>query len=270
MILPYMDPAWYASDGPLQTRIDTHRRYSRLQEPWADWLLSLVTIDPRAAVLDAGCGAGAILLPAARLAPLGRVVGIDQSHPMLDRCRADARDARLRVHLARGDVQRLPFANACFDLVMMNHMLYHVPDIPAALAEAWRTLRPGGVLLAATNSVDNMPQLAAILHRAWASAGLGEPPSGESLARRFGLENGGTLVGAAFGNVTRHNRRDALVFPTPDPLLAYAASMAPLREIPAAARTSVFAAIRREIEAVIDAEGQFVVDKLSGAFVAHR
>ncbi len=265
-----MDPAWYASDGPLQTRVDTHRRYSRLQEPWGDWLLGLVTIDPHAAVLDAGCGTGAILLSATRLTLRGRVVGVDQSQAMLDRCRADANDAGLRVHLARGDVQRLPFADASFDLVMMNHMLYHVPDIPTALTEARRILRPGGVFLAATNSVDSMPQLAKALRGAWVSAGLGEPPSGEGLARRFGLENGGALVGEVFGNVARHDRRDALMFPTPDPFLAYAASMAPMRAIPDAAWATVFGAIRREVEAVIDAEGQFVVDKLSGAFVARR
>lgn len=267
---PYMDPAWYASDGPLQTRIDTHRLYSRLQEPWADWLLDLVAIDPHAAVLDAGCGAGAILLPAAHRAPLGHVVGIDQSPAMLDRCRADVSDAGLRVYLARGDAQRLPFADASFDLVMMNHMLYHVPDIPAALAEARRVLKPGGAFLAATNSVDNMPQLGDALRRGWASAGLGEPPDGESLAQRFGLENGGALVAEVFGNVTRHERRDALVFPTPHPFLAYAASMAPRREIPDTAWTAIFETVRVEVAAAIDAEGQFVVDKLSGAFVARR
>lgn len=268
MSFPFMDPAWYASDGPLQTRIDTHRLFSRAQEPWEDWLLGLAPIASNAAILDAGCGAGAILLPAARLAREGLVVGVDQSQAMLDRCRIDAETAGLRAHLARADVQRLPFAGASFDVVMMNHMLYHVPDIPAALAEARRVLRPGGVFLAATNSVDNMPQLADLLRKAWASAGLAEPLSGETLARRFGLENGGPLVAAAFGDVTRHDRGDALEFPTADPVLAYVASMISRRGMPDTAWAALLESVRVEVQAVIDAEGLFVVDKLSGAFVA--
>jgi len=48
--------------------------------------------------------------------------------------------------LALGDVQRLPFGDETFNLIVSAHMLYHVPDIEAALREFARVLKPEGVL----------------------------------------------------------------------------------------------------------------------------
>ena len=51
-----------------------------------------------------------------------------------------------------GDVEALPFADGTFDVAMAMHMLYHVPDIPAAARELRRVVADGGVLYAFTNS----------------------------------------------------------------------------------------------------------------------
>lgn len=92
-------------------------------------------------ILDAGCGTGGLMT---ELAPLGRVTGLDLS--------ADAvRYAAARGHrrLLRGDVMRLPFKNAAFDVVVSTDVLYHraVLDDRAALLELARLVKPGGVLL---------------------------------------------------------------------------------------------------------------------------
>lgn len=92
-------------------------------------------------LLDAGCGSGA---SAAALADLGLVVGVDV-HP---RALAGGRARGLRA-LARADVQRLPFAEGAFDVVLCVDVLYHrsVRDDAAALSELARVCRPGGVVL---------------------------------------------------------------------------------------------------------------------------
>ena len=53
----------------------------------------------------------------------------------------------MRARLVQGDLERTPFASACFDLVLLNEVLEHVPDDAAALREAFRLLRPGGALI---------------------------------------------------------------------------------------------------------------------------
>jgi SAM-dependent methyltransferase len=51
------------------------------------------------------------------------------------------------VRVTQADVTALPFDNGSFDVVTSYLMLHHVIDWPAALAEAARVLRPGGVLV---------------------------------------------------------------------------------------------------------------------------
>ncbi|WP_254639764.1 class I SAM-dependent methyltransferase, partial [Cohnella sp. GbtcB17] len=47
-------------------------------------------------------------------------------------------------------VQRLPFHEDQFDLVHANNRLYHVADLPLAVEETHRVLKPGGLLCAST------------------------------------------------------------------------------------------------------------------------
>jgi 2-polyprenyl-6-hydroxyphenyl methylase/3-demethylubiquinone-9 3-methyltransferase len=93
-------------------------------------------------VLDAGCGGG---LVSKGLAEAGvRVVGVDRLPGCLEVARR-AVPAGLRT--AVGELERLPFADASFDAVVAADVLEHVPDLPAAVAELARVLRPGGAFL---------------------------------------------------------------------------------------------------------------------------
>lgn len=102
--------------------------------------------------LEVGCGPGEM---AARVASeLGaEVVALDISPRMVELTQALGVDARV------GDVQELPFDDGSFDCAVAAWMLYHVPDLDRGLAELARVLRPGGRLVAATNSVDNMREI---------------------------------------------------------------------------------------------------------------
>jgi SAM-dependent methyltransferase len=93
-------------------------------------------------VLDAGCGTGGTT---ARLRRYGRVVGLDLAWEALQ----PARGRGLDGHLARGDIQRLPFRDASFDAATSFEVVYHlgVANDQAALAELRRVLKPGGLLL---------------------------------------------------------------------------------------------------------------------------
>jgi SAM-dependent methyltransferase len=52
------------------------------------------------------------------------------------------------------DAQQLPFTDGSFDIVLMLEMIYYLPDLPKALAEARRVLRPGGRLLVTVPNPD--------------------------------------------------------------------------------------------------------------------
>jgi ubiquinone/menaquinone biosynthesis C-methylase UbiE len=95
-------------------------------------------------ILDAGCGPGFYVAEILeRVGPGGSVVGVDASAPMLGLAakRCEGRD---NVSFHEGDVTALPVPDAEFDRVLSVQVLEYVDDIPAALAELLRVLRPGG------------------------------------------------------------------------------------------------------------------------------
>ncbi len=71
-----------------------------------------------------------------------------------------ARERGITAQVA--DIQALPFADRAFDCVIAAWMLYHVPDLHRGLAEVARVLRPGGCLIATTNSERHLSELWAL------------------------------------------------------------------------------------------------------------
>jgi SAM-dependent methyltransferase len=120
------------------------------------------------------------------------VVAIDQSERMVELTRARGIDARV------GDVQALPFEDDEFDCVVAAWMLYHVPDLERGIAELARVLRPGGRLVAVTNSRRHCQELRALVH-------------GEFLLS-FNAENAEELLLRCFAAVERRDASGSVVF----------------------------------------------------------
>ncbi|MBY0307651.1 MAG: class I SAM-dependent methyltransferase, partial [Phycisphaerales bacterium] len=93
-------------------------------------------------VLDVGCGTGVFLRLAADRG--ARVSGVDASAALLEIACERVPDADLRV----ADMQRLPHPDDAFDLVTGFNAFFFADDMVAALAEARRVTRPGGVVIA--------------------------------------------------------------------------------------------------------------------------
>jgi SAM-dependent methyltransferase len=83
---------------------------------------------------------------AARVAPDGRVVGVDASEAMLANARARAAAAEVDVDFRMGDCLALADADGSYDAVRAERMLQWIDDSAAAVAELVRVLRPGGRL----------------------------------------------------------------------------------------------------------------------------
>ena len=175
------------------------------------WALSRVDWPHRATVLDLGCGPGLHLARLAELRPDLCLVGADVSEGML----AAARTAEPRALLTAADAARLPFATDVLAGVMANHMLYHVADQHAAVAEVRRVLAPGGSFVAVTNAIDHFAELGPLLAEA-----TGRPRRAR-VSGRFSTDHGGELLEAHFEDVVLHEHRDELVVPEAGPIVRY-------------------------------------------------
>ncbi len=133
-----MEPAEYEVMAAVE---DRHWWYSGMRALSAAWLDAALAGQIDLFILDAGCGTGG---NGEFLRRYGRTVGLDLRQEALVHAQR-----RLPGQITGGSVVELPFETSIFDLVTLFDVLYHrsVGDEQAALAEAWRVLKPGGLLL---------------------------------------------------------------------------------------------------------------------------
>ena len=100
-------------------------------------------------VLDLGSGAGIdVLLAAKKVGVSGKVIGLDMTPEMNQRAQSNAEEAGVRnVEFRLGEMEAMPVTDTSIDLVISNCVINLSPDKPQVLREAFRVLRPGGVML---------------------------------------------------------------------------------------------------------------------------
>jgi ubiquinone/menaquinone biosynthesis C-methylase UbiE len=141
----------YADESRLRRRAAGYAGAGTRSDARVPLVDAVVAAAPRH-VLEVGCGWGELAEWIARETG-AEVTAIDLSPRMVELASERGIDASV------ADVQRLPFADATFDLVVAAWMLYHVPDLERGLAEIARVLRPGGTFVAATNSRIHLHEL---------------------------------------------------------------------------------------------------------------
>jgi SAM-dependent methyltransferase len=248
----------YAEDTNLATRIRTHTLYSEPRVDYPDWVLAHIDWRGDERTVDVGCGAGTYA--AAVLQRTSHYIAGDLSPGMLRGVHAPH-----RVNL---DAQALPLADGSVDVLLANHMIYHIPDQERAVAGFARVLRPGGVLLAATNSASNMAEIRELVREAARRMGIaGEIDPYTPLS--FTLENGATLLRRHFARVERSDHPAAFLFPEAQPVLDYLGTSPEfyLGLLPAEiGAQQAWQILREQIGERIARHGVFLVSKLSGVF----
>lgn len=264
-MIPHDLAAQYKTDDNLRVRIETHQRYT-VGPPLEPAIDKAIALQPHESLLDIGTGPGDFPHRLRRAGHRGRLVGIDTSPGMIAKAKSIGRD----VEFLQADAQSLPFPDGSFDVVTARHMLYHVADIPRALREGRRVLRPAGRFLAVTNARDNMGEYRRALGEA-ADQLTGQiadvlrivVPASDV----FNEQNGPSLIKNAFGNVAVTLVEAALRFDSADPALRYFDSCRTLKGFSeqewAVARDAFAQTISRRLDA-----GPWLVSKTIVVLVA--
>src|ERR1041385_1691174 len=147
-----MAEANWAEHARMQAAKQWERASAEMGKNVTDALVEYANPQPGEHVLDVACGTGAPSLKVARrVGPSGNVVATDLSDEPLKIAAERARERRLNnIRFERADVHQLPYPDSFFDLITCRFGAMFFKDLPQALSEMKRVLKPGGrVALAA-------------------------------------------------------------------------------------------------------------------------
>lgn len=255
---------YYGSEAPLQIRVETWKRYGTNPQPLVAWIADQVTaaLVPGTAFLDVGCGTGDLLAWVAERYPAVRLSGLDMSPAMVQASTARVRTAAV----VSGNAERLPFPDGSFGIVTAIHMLYHVPDIAAAVREFFRVLTPGGVLFLTTSDFNLQGGMNRVHYEALEHLHMPAFLQDKAAYLRFPPEAAETLVRSVFPEVRVCLYRNDLVFTETAPFLRYYRTAMKYRNstgpedprVPPAQWELLEREVARRIGGQIAADGKFV------------
>jgi SAM-dependent methyltransferase len=247
----------YKGSSNLGARISLHQRFSVNQYGWQPWVFDHFNLPAGCRILELGCGPGTLWLDNLPRIPAGWEITLsDFSTGMLEVARQNLSSHRQFLYKVI-DAQSIPIEDGYFDAVIANHMLYHIPNRLAALAEIRRVLKPAGRLYASTCGDQHLIELAGLVGRF-----NHEVSSWGMDTNSFTLENGIAQLSSFFTEIKLYHYENCLEVTEAAPLVDYILSGRPRIQPERQSEFKEFVA--RELEAQ---GGSFHVSIDSGLFV---
>ena len=216
-----------------------------------------------AQVLEVGSGSGLLWSTNLSKIPVGwQVILSDISPGMLIGCCTSLAPKQDQFNFEVCNAMDIPFPSGRFDAIIVNHMLYHLPDRGLAFTEIVRALKPAGTFYAATNGETHLLEMDTLIEQNCPKTEAFIPLNRVS---DFTLENGKDQLAPWFRQVERRLYQDSLEVTEAEPLVAYIRSMLPQDSEQGVNSSSprLDMVIRQRIEQ----EGCFHIQKSSGIFI---
>ncbi len=217
-------------------------------------------IKPGDQVLEIGCGPAYLWQETDQAVPSSCQIALsDLSRGMLEEAREALADSN-QFNYSQLNASALPFSGSVFDIVIANHVIYHLADIPEALREIRRVLRPGARLYAATNGQSHLREI-----KEWQQlfAPGGSKGSWGTRTTNFSLENGGEILNRWFSDITLHTHPDQLAVTEAAPIIRYINTY-----LDAELDQKISKDLEQFLNEKLEKEGSIRLTKQTGLFVA--
>lgn len=206
----------FSNDKNLAMRIDFYKKYTTNKYRFADWLFDKYNFKENISILELGCGNGIHWEGRIEQLPKGcKLTLSDFSEGMLDLVR-EKYSSYKNVSFCNIDIQSIPFESDSFDIIIANHMLFHVPDLNKALLEVQRVLKKGGYFYSATDGNGGMRPF---LYEAIKQF----DPKTEAFTEKlpFNLQNGSEILSLYFNSVERFDYENVLAITKTEDLIEW-------------------------------------------------
>ena len=253
----------YRDSSRLDARFRLHRDFSTNQQPFPRWVFDKFDFKATTSILDIGCGPGYLWVEnRERIHPEWEIVLVDRSFGMLIEAHINLQDIGLNVRWLNSDAQALPLDGTAFDVVVANHMLYHVDDRLGVLAEISRVMKPEGRLFAATNGRAHLREIRELIERFQLDSSIWTHHNA------FSLENGEEQLRGFFERASCVRFDDLLEINETAPIMDYIKSGFASEEL--AANAKGLQDIRAFLGRQLNEDGVIRIHKETGMFIAEK
>lgn len=220
----YLLSSQYKSANNLKARIFLHEKYGTGKIDFHKWLFEHIDIKDNARILELGTGSARVWVQNKNRIPQAWNITLsDFSEGMLAEAEKNLVDIEHDFSFKQIDIQDIPFEDNSFDMLMANHMLYHVPDIDKAIKEVKRVLKPKGKFYASTNAKGHMLEATQMLSKV--AQILPSEVVANNFSHSFTLESAPDYLNKYFKTIKRFDLNSEIVVDKVEPVMAYLMSM---------------------------------------------
>ena len=203
----------YKNPSNFAKRQVLHEKFSTNKNDWNKWVFDHFNFPANCKILELGSGLGTLWLNnQERIQKHWNITLSDFSQEMLDKVKENLKEVNHPFNFQLINVQNIPYADATFDAVIANGLLYLVPDLEKTIKEIARIIKPGGMLIASTSGSKYMKELEDLITKA-------DLPVHRNYTKySFSLDNGEELLLPYFSEVNLFRKGDSLLVTEAEPL----------------------------------------------------
>ena len=213
----------YENASNLRARINIHEMFSVNKYGWMRWYFDELNLPKQCKILELGCGDANLWKKNKDRIPKDLDITLsDFSKGMLSDAKINLGKKSENFKFQIIDAEDIPYDDCSFDVVIANHMLYHVDNIEKALSEIYRVLKPVDIFTASTVGQNHMMEIRDIMFK-FKSETMDIKSS--DITSRFKLENGVEKLKKWFDNIEMKRYEDNLIVTEATPIIDYMFSM---------------------------------------------
>ena len=206
----------YKNPSNFAKRREVHEKFGTNKYDSYKWLFDHFDFSHECKILELGSGLGTLWLNNQERIQQGwNITLTDFSQEMLDNLKQNLENVAHPFNFQLVNIENIPYANASFDVVIANGLLYLVPDLEKAIKEIARVLRHGGVLIASTSGSKYMKELEELIEK------NNLPVHRGYTKYSFSLDNGKDLLLPSFSKIELFRNENALLITEAEPLADY-------------------------------------------------